>query len=61
MKYANHKNLTHVTFGQHDPGKTPKGKTGEEEIYYEFLSRKLQQKIQVCYNQLISSLSASFP
>jgi hypothetical protein len=29
MKYANHKNLTNVIFGQHDPGKT-----SEEEIYY---------------------------
>jgi hypothetical protein len=23
-----------MIFGQHDPGKTPKGKTSEEEIYY---------------------------
>jgi hypothetical protein len=34
MKYANHKNLTHVIFGKHDPGKTPKWKTSEEEFYY---------------------------
>jgi hypothetical protein len=61
MKYANNKNLTHVIFGQHEPGKTSKGKTSEEEIYYEFLRRKLQQKIQVCYSQLISSLAASSP
>jgi hypothetical protein len=45
-------------FGQHDPGKTPKGKTSEEEIYYGALRKILQQRLQVCYSQLISSLAA---
>jgi hypothetical protein len=42
MKNANHKNLTHVIFGQHDPRKTPKGKISEEEIWS--LKEKLQQR-----------------
>jgi hypothetical protein len=29
-------------FGQHDPGKTPMGKTSEEQIYYGDLKKKLQ-------------------
>jgi hypothetical protein len=38
-------------FGQHDPGKTPIGKTSEEEFIMEFDKKLLQQRIQEIYSQ----------
>jgi hypothetical protein len=46
--------LYSIIFGQHDPGKTPKGKTSKDEIYYGDFKEKLQQRLQTNSSQVSS-------
>jgi len=41
-----------IIFGQHDPGKTPKGKTSEEEIYYGALRENITAEIATNLSQV---------
>jgi hypothetical protein len=45
-------------FGQHDPRKTPMGKTSEEEFIMEFDKELLQQRIQESYSQTYLKFSS---